>query len=154
MKRFPPEPSKILFFLALIFHWFLVDFGSILDAFFDDFSMILALLFRDVFLMLFSSFTNRFWNPANHEIIKNPLVFIGYTAFGTFRTQSIFRRFSTHRDEFWGLNVFRISRFSWKCDLHIQIQRLIKKLYAPNHTIVFQKCQVTCQLSPDIFMKV
>ena len=38
-------------------------------------------------------FQNYFVNHANHEIIKNPFVFIGYSALGTFRTRSIFQRF-------------------------------------------------------------
>jgi len=71
-----------------------MDFGYILDVFFDDFSMILASVFRDLFQMIFSSFTKRFLNRANHKIIKKPLVFIGFPALGGFRTRSFFRRFS------------------------------------------------------------
>ena len=51
------------------FKGFLMDLGSILDAFFDDFAMIVALPFRDLLLMNSSSFPNRFLNRANHEII-------------------------------------------------------------------------------------
>ena len=51
-----------------------MDFGSILDQFFDDFSMLLASLFRDHFLMIFLFFPNRFLNRANPKIIDFSLV--------------------------------------------------------------------------------
>ena len=110
MKSATRDFRKFIIFWALIFYWFWVDFGSILDAFFDDFSMILALLFRDLFLMIFSSFTNRFLNRANHEIIKKPLVFIGFSALGTFRTRSIVRRISIRKSHNFGIICSWISR--------------------------------------------
>ena len=64
----------------------------------------------------------------------------------------IFRRFSGHKDDFWGLIVFRISRFSWKYRLHIQIRRLIKKFYGSKRFILSLEGQLTCQLSPEIFI--
>ena len=70
------------------FKSFLTHLGSILDAIFDDFAMIVALPFRDLFLMNCSSFPNRFLNRANHEIIKNTLVYLGYSTVGTFRTRT------------------------------------------------------------------
>ena len=59
-----------------------------MDAFFDDFAMIVALPFRDLFFMNFSSFPNRFLNRANHEIIKNTSVLLGYSTVGNFRTRT------------------------------------------------------------------
>ena len=82
-------------------------FASILDDFFNDFRMCFASPFRYLFFMYFWSFPNRFLNRANHEIIKNPLVFIGLFALGTFRTQPIFRRISIQKT-----SNFRIV-FSW-----------------------------------------
>ena len=89
-QPFPPPPA--LENASGIPHKFLKGFlthlGSILDAFFDDFAMIVALPFRDLFLMNCSSFPNRFLNRANHEIIKNTLVLLGYSTVGTFRTRT------------------------------------------------------------------
>ena len=85
-------------------------FASILDDLFDDFQCFLHHLF-DTFFMFFWSFPNRFLNRANHEIIKNPLVFIGLFALGTFRTQPIFRRISIQKTK-----NFRIV-FSWNSSL-------------------------------------
>ena len=59
-----------------------------MDASFDDFAMIVALPFRDLFLMNCSSFPNRFLIRANHEIIKNTLVLLGCSTVGTFRTRT------------------------------------------------------------------
>ena len=89
-----------LCFLFLYFCWgcfldvFLMVLGSIFDQFFNDFSLFFASLFRDHFLMIFLLFPNRFLNRANPKISKIHLVFICYSALGTFRKRSIFQRFS------------------------------------------------------------
>ena len=89
-RPFPPPPAleNASGIPHRFFKGFLTHLGSILDAFFDDFAMIVALPFRDLFLMNCSSFPNRFLNRANHEIIKNTWVLLGYSTVGTFRTRT------------------------------------------------------------------
>ena len=101
------ESPKSVLFSHRFFHGFLMVFALILDDFFDDFPMFFASLFRHLFFMFFWSFPNRFLNRANHEIIKNPLVFIGLFALGTFRTLPIFQRISIQKT-----SKFRMD-FSW-----------------------------------------
>ena len=68
-----------------------MDFDSILDRFFNDFSCFFHYLFEAVFLMIFYSFLDRSLNCVNPKIIDFSLVLMGYFAFGTFRRRSIFR---------------------------------------------------------------
>ena len=46
------------------------------------------------------------------------------------------------------------SEIWWFFAILLQIQRLIKKWCAQESTKTIQKCQVTCQLSPEFFLKV
>ena len=46
------------------------------------------------------------------------------------------------------------SEIWWFFAILLQIQRLIKKSCAQESTKTIPKCQVTCQLSPEFFMKV
>ena len=73
---------------------FFMDFDSILDCFFNDFSCFFHYLFEAVFLMIFYSFLGRSLNCGNPKIIDFSLVLIGYFALGTFRRRSIFRKIS------------------------------------------------------------
>ena len=97
---------RSLFSDRFVYVFFMV-LASILEDLFDDFPMFFASLFRDLFFMFFWSFPNRFLNRANHEIIKQPLVFIGLFALGTFRTLPIFQRISIQKT-----SKFRMD-FSW-----------------------------------------
>ena len=68
----------------------LMDFGSILSLFFNEFSCFFHCLFEAVFLMNFNSFLDRSLNCVNPKIIDFSLVLIGYSALGTFRRRSLF----------------------------------------------------------------
>ena len=78
-----------------------MDFDSILNSFFNDFSCFFHYLFEAVFLMIFYSFLDRSLNCVNPKIIEISLVLIHYFALGTSNRRSIFRLISDEfRDRF------------------------------------------------------